>query len=135
MPIVRLPRNLVSQVLRHAQCHAHVEVCGLISARDGRAVGCYPVRNIARNPRRYFRMDPREQIDAMRMMRERDESLFAIYHSHPGSPAAPSEEDLKEAGYPDAVYLIVSLHGADTPELRAWRLHGTGCEELELWIL
>jgi proteasome lid subunit RPN8/RPN11 len=117
-----LPRTLVNTMLRHAQLSPENEVCGLIGARDGIPCRCYQVANVAGEPAHLFQMDPRGQIDAMRAMRERGENLFAIYHSHPDSPPVPSETDLKEAGYPDALYLIISLGTKGVLEMRGWRL-------------
>ena len=122
MQSVTLPRTLVNEMLHHAQLSPASEVCGLIGARTGVPSRCYPVANIAGEPGHLFQMDPRGQIDAMRAMRERGESLFAIYHSHPYSQPAPSETDLIEAGYPEALYLIVSLDTKGVLEMRGWRL-------------
>lgn len=122
MQSITLPRRLVNIMLHHAQLSPSNEVCGLIGARAGVASQCYPVANVAGEPGHLFQMDPRAQIDAMRVMRERGESLFAIYHSHPDSPPAPSETDLREAGYPDALYLIISLDTTGVLEMRGWRL-------------
>ncbi len=122
MPNVTLPRPLVNTMLHHAQLAPGSEVCGLIGARDGVPTRCYPVANVAAEPGHLFRMDPRGQIDAMRTMREHGENLFAIYHSHPASPPAPSNIDLKEAGYPEALYLIISLDTKGVLEMRGWRL-------------
>jgi proteasome lid subunit RPN8/RPN11 len=55
-------------------------------------------------------------------MRERDEQLLAIYHSHPRSDdPEPSNTDVRLAYYPTAVYFIVGL-GGDEPLLRAFRI-------------
>jgi len=122
MQSITLPRTLVNVMLHHAQLSPASEVCGLIGARHGVPNRCYQVANVAGEPAHLFRMDPRGQIDAMRVMRERGENLFAIYHSHPDSPPVPSETDLKEAGYPDALYLIISLDTKGVLEMRGWRL-------------
>ena len=50
----------------------------------------------------------------MRTLRERGETLFAIYHSHPAGPATPRPPTFAEAAYPQALYLIISL-AADAP--------------------
>jgi len=122
MQSITLPRTLVNVMLHHAQLSPASEVCGLIGARHGVPNRCYQVANVAGEPAHLFQMDPRGQIDAMRVMRERGENLFAIYHSHPDSPPVPSETDLKEAGYPDALYLIISLDTKGVLEMRGWRL-------------
>ena len=67
-------------------------------------------------------MDPKQQIDTFRIMRERGEELYAIYHSHPESPASPSAEDLRQASYPDALHIIISMSTKGTLQLRGFRL-------------
>ena len=50
----------------------------------------------------------------------------AIYHSHPRSPAEPSQTDINLATYPHWLYVIVSL--ADD-SVRAWRIADGRVEE------
>lgn len=134
MEAVILPRQLVNQILHQAQSSPEVEICGLIAARDGRPLRAEPVTNVSDQPQRLFAMDPAAQIDAMRRMREHDETLFGIYHSHPHSPAVPSVTDLEQAGYPEALYLIVSLNTRGVLEMRGYRLSDGQAEEVPLEI-
>ena len=51
-----------------------------------------------------------------------------IYHSHPRSPAEPSQTDINLAHYPDWTSWIVSLE--NEPEVRIWRIaDGSVAEE------
>ncbi len=120
---INLPRPLVNQLLHCAQASPETEVCGLIGAKDGAPASCHPVRNAAVQPGIRFQLDPAEQINAMRQMREKGEELFAIFHSHPGSPAEPSPSDLSELAYPEALYLIISLNTKGVLEMRGFRLN------------
>jgi len=129
---VELPRSLVNQLLQHAQQTEAKEVCGFISSQRGNPAQVYPVTNIALTPECRFAMNPEDQINALRQMRERNEELFAIYHSHPSSPAVPSIIDLKEAGYPEALYLIISLDTKGVLEMRGYRINGHDAEEVQL---
>lgn len=129
---VPMPRRLVNRLLHHAQAGAGHEVCGLIAGRHGRPTRCLPVTNVAVSPATRYEMDPQGQIDAMRDMRRRGETLFAIYHSHPTGPAEPSATDLEEAAYPDALYLIVSLKTKGILELRGYLLEDEGFREVVL---
>lgn len=131
---IKLPRPLVKQLLSDAQHSPSAEVCGLISARDGEPFQVYPVPNVSQTPARFFTMDAKAQIDAMRTMRAAGEELFAIYHSHPDGPAAPSAEDLAQAAYPEALYLIISLQAQQAPQLRGFWLRGGQAEPVELEI-
>lgn len=128
MPIEKLPRPLINQMLRQAVRSTDREICGLIGGRDGTPERCYPVPNIAAAPDRLFEMDPKGQIEAMRQMRERGETLFGIYHSHPRGPAAPSARDIAEDAYPDALYLVISLDTQGVLELQGFRIrNGQSC--------
>jgi len=130
-PII-LPRSLVNRLLHEAQTLEDHEVCGLIGAVEGSPQNAYPITNVASQPRSHFLMDPRDQIRAMKTMRQRGETLFAIYHSHPCAPALPSREDLEQVSYPEALTLIISLKTKGVLEIRAFRLDGHQPEEVPL---
>lgn len=130
-----LSRRLVNQLLQYAQQQALQEICGLISGRDGQPLGFYPIANVAHTPQCLFAMDPAQQIAALRRMRERGEDLFAIYHSHPQSPAVPSRIDIENAAYPDALYIIASLQTKGVLELRSYRLRDGVVNEVMLEIV
>jgi proteasome lid subunit RPN8/RPN11 len=123
---VLLPRMLVNRVLTLAQSKSEEEICGLIGAvfvQDQlHPEQVWPIRNVAHERGHLFQMDPTEQIDALRQMREQGRVLFAIYHSHPHAPAVPSQRDADEAAYPDALYLIISLNTKGVLEMQGYRL-------------
>ncbi len=123
MERVVLPSHLIEQMLAQAHASPHAEICGLMAARNGHPSRCIAVRNVAPQPQRLFSMDPHQQIDAMRSMREQGEQLYGIYHSHPQGPGEPSATDIEQAAYPEALYLIVALNGARRPQLRAYRIN------------
>lgn len=131
---LRLSRRIVNQLLDHARAFPGQEVCGLISARDGAALRAIAVANISPRPEHRYAMDPAGQIAALRAMREADEDLLAIYHSHPVSPAAPSSIDITEAGYPEATYLIISLNTKGVLEMRGFRIRDGVAKEVMLEI-
>lgn len=122
MDSIQLPRPLVNQLLHLAQSSPEDEVCGLISIDAHQHFTLYPISNIAAHPDNRFALDPKQQIDAMRTMRESGENLFAIYHSHPHATAEPSQLDLDEAAYPEALYLIISLNTEGVLEMQGFFL-------------
>ena len=127
-----LPRKLVNQILTHAQQHEHTESCGLISAFAGKPAHYYAVKNIATEPSTRFEMEPKQQIAAMKHMREQGEDLLAIVHSHPGSPPVPSTSDRQEAGYPQAYYIIVSLDTRGVLEMRGYKIDHAEMQTVDL---
>ncbi len=130
----RIPRTIATRILTQAQRNPETEVCGLVGACAGIPCQVYPVANAAGEPARFFRMDPAGQIDAMRRLREAGQTLYAIYHSHPHAPAEPSAEDLRQAAYPEALYLIVSLNTKGVLEMRGFRLAGDAMVPVELVV-
>ena len=130
-----LPRALVQDLFHHAQSAPDAEVCGLIAQTKSQQLRRLKIRNVVSDPSRLFRMDEAEQVAAMQAMRQAEETLFAIYHSHPSAPAVPSARDLEEIGYPDAWQLIISLNTKGVLELRAWRLENGEARETLLRII
>lgn len=131
-----LPRKLTNQLLHLAQLSPNTEVCGLVGAdANGMPVSCYPVTNCAETPDKRFLLEPAQQIDAMKHMRDRQESLFAIYHSHPNAPAEPSPTDIEQASYPDALHLIISLNTKGVLEMRGFKISGGSVEEYPLRLV
>lgn len=95
----------------------------MIGGTDEAALTIYPLRNVASDSAVAYEAAPEELFAAQRMMRERGESLVAIYHSHPRSAdPAPSQRDVRLAFYPDAVYFIVGFTEEDEALLRAFRI-------------
>ena len=127
-----IPRKLVNQILTHAQQHEHTEACGLISATEGTPMHYYAVKNIASDPAAHFEMEPKQQIAAMKHMREQGEELLAIVHSHPTSPPVPSASDLQKSAYPDAYYIIVSLSTKGVLEMRGYFIDDNDVQTVDL---
>ena len=81
------------------------------------------VENTFAEEEQYHRYAMRPQ-DWMRLEDEADErglSLVGYYHSHPDSPAIPSEYD-REHALPNFVYVITSVMMARATDMQVWRL-------------
>ena len=133
-----LPRPLVNKILAHAQKNPKVEVCGLIGSSIGNSntaeKNYYPIDNIANNPGSRFLMDAPQQIKAMKQMREKQQKLFAIVHSHPTADAKPSQLDIKENSYKDVFHIIISLNTKGVLEMRAYIQQEDSMKEIELLL-
>lgn len=134
MKTIKIPRTIVNKLLTLAQSDTENETCGLIGARDNVATQVYPIKNTALEKKHFFEMDPAMQIAAIKKMREQGEDLFAIFHSHPDTPAMPSKTDIEQAAYPDALYLIISLNTRGVLDMRGFYLKDHGVEDVELVI-
>jgi len=129
---VRVPRAVLDAIVAHARAEAPLECCGLLIGSGERIVESYPVENTRRSPVA-FEVDPAGHFAAIRKARNAGRAVIGAYHSHPRSPAAPSETDIREANDPEFVHVIVSL-AIDPAEVRAFRITGRGAQELPLRI-
>jgi [CysO sulfur-carrier protein]-S-L-cysteine hydrolase len=117
---VRISRELYDRLIAHARAEAPNECCGMIASQDGRAVAVHPAENAAASPLRY-EIDPRQQLEIVEAIEDAGHELGAIYHSHTRTAPEPSQTDINLAFYPDSLYVIVGVAGAE-PEVRAWRI-------------
>jgi proteasome lid subunit RPN8/RPN11 len=76
---------------------------------------------------------PEDLFAAMRRIREADQRLLGIYHSHPRTSAYPSSADVEMAFYPEAFYFIISLESS--PDLRAFKIEGARIEDIEVSVV
>lgn len=134
MERIELPRTLAVQLLTHAQSSPDREICGLVAARNGEPDRAIRISNASPQPKRLFEMDDAELVAAMKSMRAAGETLFAIYHSHPGSAPRPSLADLERAGHPEALHLIISLGTKGVLEMQGWRITGNTASPVEIGI-
>ncbi|HET9436170.1 MAG TPA: M67 family metallopeptidase [Candidatus Limnocylindrales bacterium] len=129
---VALPAPIRAEIIAHARDGLPNEACGLVigdapAADGGRAIRWAPTRNRAASPFRY-EIDPDDLLRLTIETDDADEVFWAIVHSHVASPARPSPTDVGLAFYPDALYLLVSLHPDESDPvtndagIRAWRI-------------
>lgn len=104
----------------------------MVGGRDGVASSVYRAVNAEASPLRYG-IDAAEQFRLMRRIEEGGEELSGIYHSHTKSAAYPSQTDVNLAGWPEAVYLIVSL-ADDEPSVRGFWIRDGEIADAELSI-
>lgn len=103
------------------------EACGLLIGRP-RAGGGWSVEEVrrARNlePERTgdrYVLDPEAFLTADREARAAGLEVVGFWHSHPDSPAVPSETD-RGAAWPGYAYVIVSVRGGLPRAIRVWTL-------------
>ncbi len=132
--MLKLSRKIYGEIISHAEEASPNECCGLLAGVGIVVSELYRIQNLppddptARalgvpSDRRFrYVMDPKGQLLAFKKMREQGIGMLGIYHSHPHSPAYPSETDVRLAYYPDAHYLIISLKERGAPMVRAFRI-------------
>jgi len=131
---IQLSRKLVRDLLHFAQQSPHAEICGLVSSKNDIPLRCYPIDNVSEESQNRFLLDPKQQILALKKMRENGEELFAIYHSHPTAAAFPSSLDLEMVNCENTLYFIISLNIKGILELRAFRIENQNAIEIRITL-
>ena len=129
--MIRLSGANYQKMLAYARREYPNEACGLLSGTEEAGVKeireVYLLRNTDASPE-HFSMDPKEQLSAVRDMRNRGLRPLGNWHSHPSTPSRPSEEDIRLARDPSASYLILSLESVSAPNLNAFRIQNGEAE-------
>ena len=133
MTTLKIPNNIFEQMVTQAEKAAPVEACGILAGRNGLTEKLYEMTN-ADNSSEHFTMMPEEQFAAAKNMRAEELEMLAVYHSHPATPARPSQEDIKLAVMPDATYVILSL-AQEKPCAKAFKIAQGTVTEMPLTIV
>ena len=128
---VALPASIREAIVSHARAEEPNEACGVIvgdrsAGAGGRALRFEPARNEAAS-RFLYRLDARDLLRLTLQTDDRDEVFWAIVHSHTNTAAIPSPTDIRQANYPEALYMLVSLAESEADEhgrsrIQAWRI-------------
>lgn len=119
--MIQLDRRFFDEIVAHCQGGYPDEACGLVAAKEGIPVRVIAMRNADASQATY-RLDPEEQFRVFEEIDTEGQELFAIFHSHTRSEAYPSPTDRRQALYPEARYLILSLQDRSKPALRGFRI-------------
>jgi proteasome lid subunit RPN8/RPN11/molybdopterin converting factor small subunit len=126
-----IPRALQDEMFEHARADYPNECCGLLSGKGLEIDRLFRMTNTEASPFMYL-MDPKEQLQVFEKIDELGSELVAIYHSHTHTQAYPSQTDIRQAYYPESIYLIVSLADQANPVARAFRIIDGQVAELEV---
>lgn len=122
-----LPRPVEEQALAHLRAAYPNEGGGFLLGyqQDGRVsvLDVIPVANVFAAEEQYYRyaMRPEDWMALEDQAEARGLMLVGYFHSHPDSPAVPSDYDRMHA-LPNFVYLIVQVDQGSVRAARAWRL-------------
>jgi proteasome lid subunit RPN8/RPN11 len=132
---MRLPAELLEQVVAHAGEESPNECCGVLAvelAEPVRAVRVYRATNTAASPLR-FEIDGLEVLRFMEEMEGEGLELGAIYHSHTRTAPYPSQTDINFAAHwPGVEWLIVGLADGAEPEVRSYLIDDGQVSEVEI---
>ena len=116
-----LSKEKAKELVEHSERESPNEACGILAGNDGKVEKVYQITNTDKSPKTFI-MDPKEQLNVMKEIRDLGMKMVGIYHSHIETEAYPSAHDVELAFYPEASYIIVSIKDKDNPTVRAFRI-------------
>lgn len=131
--MIQIPRSIVEGIVLQARAELPNEACGLLAGKGTEAQKRFGMTNADASPE-HFTFLPAEQFQVLRAARSEGLDIIANYHSHPVTPARPSEEDIKLAFDPNILYIIVSLAAAE-PVVKAFHIRQGVVENVPVEIL
>jgi [CysO sulfur-carrier protein]-S-L-cysteine hydrolase len=143
--VIEIPRDIRDEMIEHAVAGLPNEACGFLAGSDGRVERFYPVRNEDESPSTYL-MHSEDRFRAEEDIEKRGMRVLAVFHSHPGTQAYPSETDRERAlwhdgltgenlpVYPGTQYVIVSLKDRARPQLASFAIEEHGVRPHEVRI-
>jgi proteasome lid subunit RPN8/RPN11 len=123
--MLEIDRGFFDEMVEHGLAGFPNEACGLLAGKEGRPVKFFPMVNRDASPVTY-RLEPKEQLRVFDEIDDEGWELLAIFHTHTHSEAYPSPTDRKQAFYPEALYLVMSLSDRSRPVLRGFRIAEDG---------
>ncbi len=133
MKEMEIVREVYEKIVREALTTAPLECCGYLAGEGKTVIQAYPMKNIDES-RIHYSFDPAEQFKTVKNIRKNNQKVLAVYHSHPETPARPSEEDIRLAYDPDVSHVIISLSGKKE-DVRSFRIQQGEVEPEELQII
>ncbi len=132
MKEMNIKQEVYKQIVGEAYDEAPLECCGYL-AGDGKTISrAYPMKNMDKS-RVHYSFDPEEQLKTVKEIRKKNLKVLAVYHSHPETPARPSEEDIRLAYDPHVSHVIISLCG-EKEDVRSFKILKGQAEREELTI-
>ena len=123
--MITIAEKQLADIREHGIRDYPYECCGLLLGRFGPAgkivSETYPISNAREESakRNRFLITPEELMKGERYARAHDLEVVGFYHSHPDSPAVPSQYDLEHA-WPTYSYIIVSTSADRATDLFSW---------------
>lgn len=122
---LEIPRDIFDAMIEQARAEAPLEACGILAGREQSVERWRKMTNRDRSSE-HFMMEPAEQFKLVKELRAAGLQMLAVYHSHPGTPARPSDEDIRLALTPNIVHVIISLQDPNRPTVKGYEID-QGC--------
>jgi len=93
---MKIKKAIYDDMIDHCRNCLPYEACGILAGKNNFVTEIYKIKNIETSSVSYF-METKEQLKAMKDIRQKGLEMIAIFHSHPFGSAYPSQKDIELA--------------------------------------
>ncbi|MDO8302583.1 MAG: M67 family metallopeptidase [Sedimentisphaerales bacterium] len=131
---LKLSQAIYEQMVEQARREAPIEACGMLAGKNSVVARHFAMTNSDQSSD-HFMMEPKEQFGVIKQIRAEGLDFLGVYHSHPASPARPSQEDIRLALTGGIAYVIVSLLDNSKPVIKAFNIENGNVSETNIQIV
>jgi proteasome lid subunit RPN8/RPN11 len=132
--MIQIPNAIHDDMIAHAKEGFPLEMCGILGGINSTVSVNYRMTNTDAS-NEHFMMDPKEQFAVIKDLRAKGLSMLALYHSHPETPARPSEEDIRLALTPGVSHVIISLADSLHADVKSFKISNGEVESEEIMVV
>ncbi|WP_077302875.1 Mov34/MPN/PAD-1 family protein [Virgibacillus pantothenticus] len=122
-----IPLSINNQMIEHGYSALPYEACGLLAGNRMKVQSIWQLENEWKSDRRFF--VSKEKVEgALNKIKQINQEVLAIYHSHPFTAPIPSTFDVRNHPTTNVKMIIVSFKGG-SPSVRCYRIRDTNYEE------
>lgn len=129
-----LSKKQVNELIEHSRKKLPNETCGILAGKDRKVERVYQMANTDKSSTTFF-MEPKQQLEIMKEIRNLRLEMVGIYHSHPDTRAYPSARDVNMAFYEDVSYIIIALQDKEDIKIKSFKIKNKKIQEEKLKII
>lgn len=120
-----LLNSVIEKMVSHARRDFPNEACGIIGVNQ-HSQRVVPLPNVHPNPSSFFLFDTTDYIQCLNRLDDDGYYFYAVYHSHPRTPAYPSRSDIDYATEDAPYHVIISASDDIPPVVNTYRIMSSG---------
>lgn len=122
-----IQKKIYDLMIEHGEITLPFEACGLLSGNNNTIQSIWPLWNEAESSKRFF--VSKDVVEyTIEEIKEKNENIIAIYHTHPQTKPIPSRYDIAHH-IDENVKMVIISYRTVQPIVKCYRISKTSYEE------
>jgi [CysO sulfur-carrier protein]-S-L-cysteine hydrolase len=127
-----IPLSIHKQMVEHGNLALPYEACGVLAGNQTNVQSIWQLENEWKSDRRFY-VSKHEVERTVKRIKQVNQNVLAIYHSHPYTAPIPSTLDIANHPADNVKMVIISFKGG-SPLVKWYRIRDANYEECLFWI-